>query len=461
MPNTRRSASSCSRLRRPRREGTAGRGRRRGRGGRLLPHRPLAEPPVRPLDDLHVGEAGGRAGRRWRSTDSASARSRPGGSTTSQPVRADPPTRAQDTSQLGVRRRRASANWIASTTITASTEPSSSPVASRPPDPEVRVAPEPGGLLGGLAHRDRAEVDADQPGAGALRDLEPVAAAPAGQVEQHLALGEAQRVRDVGDAVPGQQAGGLEVRGQAEVPLLDLVLARGVLHVGVPLVEVRHRVGAVAHPPSIAGWLRLAGRTPVRRPLLHLRTLLVDADAGAAATAGLPVAPEDPGGPPAARVTGQGLLDALLVGVEGRAGAAYESREVGHLADRQPRVHPGQEAQLALVEVAEPGQVALVEDRVGDRAGRVGEQPPQRLVLVPVGSEQVGAEVTDDGVLGVAGDHLDDAEREADGGPVLGAQHDPGLVGGAAPAGARLVEVPGALHLEVRVQGVAVPGRSG
>ena len=65
--------------------------------------------------------------------------------------------------------------------------------------------------------------------------------------------------------------------------------------------------------------------------------------------------------------------------------------------------------------------------------------------------------MADDGVLGVAGDHLDDAEREPDRGPVRGAQHHPGLVRGAAPAGARPVEVPGALHLQVGVQRVARP----
>ena len=44
----------------------------------------------------------------------------------------------------------------------------------------------------------------------------------------------------------------------------------------------------------------------------------------------------------------------------------------------------------------------------------VGEQPAHGLLLVPVGAEQVGAEVADDVVLPVARHQLDDAEREAD-----------------------------------------------
>ena len=49
--------------------------------------------------------------------------------------------------------------------------------------------------------------------------------------------------------------------------------------------------------------------------------------------------------------------------------------------------------------------------------GRVGllAQPAQGLVLVPVGTEEVGPEVADDLVLVGGRDQLDDAQAEADG----------------------------------------------
>ena len=46
-------------------------------------------------------------------------------------------------------------------------------------------------------------------------------------------------------------------------------------------------------------------------------------------------------------------------------------------------------------------------------------EPAQRLGGVPVGAEQVGAEVADHVVLGVGAHQLDDAEGEADRGPLL------------------------------------------
>ncbi len=123
-------------------------------------------------------------------------------------------------------------------------------------------------------------------------------------------------------------------------------------------------------------------------------------------------------------------------------------------------MRPGQEAELGLVHVADPGEVALVQQGLGDRTCRGGAQPAQRLLLVPVGAEQVGTQVADRRVLLVPAEKLDDTEREAHCEPVVGAQHHTRLVGGPPPAGAGVVEVPGPLHLQVGVQRdrVADPG---
>ena len=119
------------------------------------------------------------------------------------------------------------------------------------------------------------------------------------------------------------------------------------------------------------------------------------------------------------------LLRPLLVDVEHLLRPSDQPRQVGHLADRPSRVEPGHEAQLGEVHVADAGQPGLVEQRVGQRAVGLLAQPAYGLVLVPVGAEQVGAEVADRRVLLLAGEQLDDAEREADGQPVVGGQHDP------------------------------------
>ena len=76
--------------------------------------------------------------------------------------------------------------------------------------------------------------------------------------------------------------------------------------------------------------------------------------------------------------------------------------EAGYVGDRPPGREAGQEQHLGLVEVADAGQVALVEQGLADRATGVGEQPAHGFVGVPVRVEQVRAEVPDDARL-VAG----------------------------------------------------------
>src|SRR3954467_7651461 len=158
--------------------------------------------------------------------------------------------------------------------------------------------------------------------------------------------------------------------------------------------------------------LRLAGRAPVRRALLHLWSLHVDPDRGPAATARLSLPAEDPGLPPPAQVAGHGLLDPMLVRLERGPGPSYQPAQVGDLTDRQPGMHPRHEAQLVLVEVPDAGQVPLVEQRLRDRTSRVGQQPPEGLVLVPVRPQEVRAEVTDRGLLGLPRQELHDTEGE-------------------------------------------------
>ena len=90
--------------------------------------------------------------------------------------------------------------------------------------------------------------------------------------------------------------------------------------------------------------------------------------------------------------------------------------------------------------------------------GRAGsrEEVAQGPVGVPVGAQQVGAEVADGPVLVGGAQQFQDGEAVADGGVGGGAEDRPDLVGGAAaPALAGGVHLPGAVHPQVGVEGEA------
>ena len=127
---------------------------------------------------------------------------------------------------------------------------------------------------------------------------------------------------------------------------------------------------------------------------------------------------------------------------------------VGDLARGAPRVDLGVEAALALPQVADARDRALVEQRVADRPRRVVlAQPRQEAALVELGGEDVGAE---------PGDALVEARarrrHELEHGPVElhdrvagGAQHEPRAARRAPPALAVAVDAPRAGHAQVRV----------
>ncbi|BCK58297.1 hypothetical protein NWFMUON74_60690 [Nocardia wallacei] len=110
-----------------------------------------------------------------------------------------------------------------------------------------------------------------------------------------------------------------------------------------------------------------------------------------------------------------------------------------------------QEADLAAVDVADSGEIALVEQGEADRLVRMPGQSPDRLARIPIRSQQVRAEMVDDGVLVGAGEHLDQSEGESDGLRVGGGQHQPCREARFGPALAGPVDPPHALHFQVGV----------
>src|SRR4051812_2247744 len=111
------------------------------------------------------------------------------------------------------------------------------------------------------------------------------------------------------------------------------------------------------------------------------------------------------------------------------------------------------EGGLDRIEVADAGEVALVEQSLDDRPLGTGAQSSNGFVERPVGAEDVGTEMADDAALLLAADDLHRSESEADRAPLGVAEDEPGLVRGRAPARVGSVDVPAALHLEVRVNG--------
>jgi hypothetical protein len=167
--------------------------------------------------------------------------------------------------------------------------------------------------------------------------------------------------------------------------------------------------------------------------------------------------PGDPVVLPAPGAAGRALLGVVPVGQHQGPGLRDDGLEVLDVGDPGPRVHPAEEERLDLVEVADPGQVPLVEDRHPDLLVRLCPQPAQRLVEVPVRAEDIGPEMPDQPVL-VGGRHdLDVVQAVPDALPPVVGEHHADVVGRTpAPLRSRSVDVPAAVHAEMGAQGPAV-----
>src|SRR5215213_6467112 len=283
------------------------------------------------------------------------------------------------------------------------------------------------------------EVEAVGGGLGAAGAAEPdVGAAPGGGFDVG-AFGGGVLV-DVGAEGGRPEAGHGEGVGAVEGEVLD---------------EGGHAASSAGSAPRGPGWAwaGLAGGAPVGDAVGVVAGLVGLADGGAAAAAGLAGAAGDPVGAAGAGVAGGDLAAGGAVGLHQALEEVDHAGQVLDLADRGPGVDAAQETGLGLVDVARAGDGPLVEQGGADGPAGVGAEAAQGLGRVPVGAEDVGAEVADDLVLAGGGQQLADAESEPDRDPGLGAEHGPDLEVGAAPALPRAVQVPGPLHLEVGVQG--------
>ncbi len=151
--------------------------------------------------------------------------------------------------------------------------------------------------------------------------------------------------------------------------------------------------------------------------------------------------------------------DAVLVRGEKTLGHIHQGRRVGDIPDPAPGVDAAQKQDLGLEDVPDPGQVPLVEEGFPDRPVGGGTQPADRLFRVPIGPEQVRAEVASHPILLRGTEHLDHAQLVADRLPGVVREHQPDPVAGRdAVAGG--TDTPRAVHAEVCVHGETPSTRS-
>ena len=128
---------------------------------------------------------------------------------------------------------------------------------------------------------------------------------------------------------------------------------------------------------------------------------------------------------------------------------------VAQARQRAPGVDARQEAALGLPDVADPRQIALVEQGVrGPASGLVLAQAAQEALIIELGAEHVRAEPRDAAVEARArvGHQLQLGAVELDDLVVAGAQHEPGPVRRPAPALAAPVDAPAPAQAQVRVE---------
>jgi hypothetical protein len=93
----------------------------------------------------------------------------------------------------------------------------------------------------------------------------------------------------------------------------------------------------------------------------------------------------------------------------------------------------------------------LIEKHGPDRVFCASGEATKSFVLVPL-TKGIRAEMTDNRILFVSGDEIYDRQAEADRDPRLGFEDRPHLPSRSAPSLAWTIEVPGTLHLEMRVK---------
>jgi hypothetical protein len=134
-------------------------------------------------------------------------------------------------------------------------------------------------------------------------------------------------------------------------------------------------------------------------------------------------------------------------------GALKNAPQVADVSDWRTWMYAVEEEQLRSIERAETCEVPLVQQCLTDCAAGLSGYTPGCLLEVPVGSEQVGPEVPHDCVLGRRWNQLDDGKPVSHGIMIIGREYGPDFKrGSTTPAPPARVDLPSAVHPEMRVQ---------
>jgi hypothetical protein len=91
-----------------------------------------------------------------------------------------------------------------------------------------------------------------------------------------------------------------------------------------------------------------------------------------------------------------------------------ETLQVSHFADPGTRMDALKEKQLGSIEGAETRQIPLIKQCFPNRAVRFSGDPPDGLLRIPIGSEQVRPEMPNNSVLRRCGKKLDHRKPVSD-----------------------------------------------
>ena len=130
-----------------------------------------------------------------------------------------------------------------------------------------------------------------------------------------------------------------------------------------------------------------------------------------------------------------------------------QPREIGHRPHRGPRIEAAKEADLVAVNVAGTGHDPLVDERLTDRPLGLIQEPFEDLVGVPIRAEDVGSEMSHHLVFPCRRDEFGDAQPRPHRDMGLSGEDHTHVVGRAGPRLPRSVQIPAAVHLEVRMEG--------
>jgi hypothetical protein len=188
-------------------------------------------------------------------------------------------------------------------------------------------------------------------------------------------------------------------------------------------------------------------------PFLAARPELFDPDGRSTAATRLARSLVDVGASTRSQITGGRLLGTPAVCLQQLLGALDNAPQVADVTDWRTRMYAVEKEQLRAIERAETCEVPLVQQCLTDGAVGLSGDPPDCLLEVPAGPEEVGPEMPDNSVLRRCRNEFDDGEPVSHSIMIIGREYGTDFKrGSTTPASPARVNPPHAVHPEMRVQ---------